>query len=167
MLLTKEDVEFISQKTRLSIRKTKLLTEEERDLSLILDQLSSGSISKEEIAKLSFPTIIKYVVFKHSKDFNFPLPEKIYVCQIIEKHFPVIARSKIFRSFPKDRNNKDFAEYCLILVGLFSHKLKPEEYKKYKNYLIFFKTDDFPTLYDKFDSWVSVFTKMKTQELFS
>ena len=170
MLVTKEDVEFIAKKTNLSNRKAKLLTEEERDLSLVLDELSDNLITKEELNKLSFATIIKYIIFRYSKDSNprISLNEKTYVCSLIEKNFPLISRSKIIKSIPKDKQCAEFAEYCFVLVGFFSHRLKAGEYKNYKNYLIYFKVNsDWPEIYDNLDDWLSIFHQMKTQEFFN
>ncbi len=169
MILTKDDIEFVAKKTKLSIKKAKLLMEEPDDLNLVLNELSMMEITREDCEKLSFETIVKYIIFKFSNLLAYPLSEKSYICQVIVKHFPYISRSKEFKPYPKiQNNNQDYAEYCLILLGFFSHRLKPEQYRNYKKYLEFYRqSEHLNHIFRHLDQWFEVFNKMKKTEIFS
>ena len=169
MVITKEDINYISQKTNLSVRKTKTLTEEQRDLDLVINELSANEISQKELLVLSFPVIARYIIFRFSHKYSYDISEKSYVCDLITKHFPLASRNKIPRPFPKEKENQDFAEYSLILVGFFSHRLKPDIYKKYRDYAYnYFKyyqeTEDFGR---HLEVWLEIFARMRKEEIFS
>lgn len=166
MVLTKDDVDFIAKQTNLSRRKAKILVEEDRDLNLVLNQLIEKPISKDDITALSFQIIVKYIILKFSRDYDYDIAEKSYVSEIIIKHFPTIARSNILKSIPKDSEDINFAEYCLVLLGFFNHRLKSHQFKNYRDYLYYFRAVN-PEFHSHLNGWMEIFTTMKTQEIFN
>ncbi len=164
-MLTKADLTFLGKYTKLSQKKIKLLTEEPQDLALILDVLTTAKITKEELLSLSFEVIIKYIVFRLSHNLNYPITEKIYVCDMISRHFPYISRSKKLKPLPKDYN-KDFAEYTFVLLGLFDHRLDQKEKFKYSHHLKYFRDCTESGVYTHLKEWFQICTQIKTQEIF-
>lgn len=167
-MLSSEDINFISKKIKLSIKKTKTLIEDPIDLNLILDEISQHNFIREEFLNLSFELISRIVVFKFGREPNIDLSEKSYIADILIKHFPVILRYKTIRPIPSNPNSREFAEYCLILLGLFGHKVFKEKVGKYKSYVLnFYKSfEQQKTLHSNLSLWFKIFEKIRTEEIF-
>lgn len=165
MVLNKADIAFLAKRTNLSQKKVKLLTEDPRDLALVLDALTTAKVSKEEILSLSFEVIIKYVIFKFSHHLDYDISEKLYICEMISKYFPYISRSDKLKPLPINLN-KDFAEYCFVLTGLFKHRLNKKQSTQYDFYTKFFRDSEFPQLYNHLKEWYKICEQIKTQEIF-
>jgi hypothetical protein len=165
MFLTAEDIAFISKLTNLSHRKTRLLSEEPRDLILILNAVSDFQVTKRETNAISFDLMAKFAISRFVGDRNIGLDEQLYVSELVAKYFPLIIRGEKLRTVPKNENDKEFAEYAFILIGLFSHKIAAGLYSKYRQYLFLFRSE-YPELYEHIEDWIYIFNQMKSQEIF-
>lgn len=76
------DLKLISKKTKLDIQRASVLTEEDKDTNLILNEISD-KIKDKELENITFPTYCKIMVFKLSKNKDLPVEDKAYVSKII------------------------------------------------------------------------------------
>lgn len=164
-MLSSDDVTFLAKHTKLSKKKVKLLTEEPRDLALVLDAITTAKITKDEIISLSFDIVIKYVVFRFSHHFDYSISEKLYISEVLSKHFPYISRSEIFKPVSKHLT-RDLAEYSFVLLGLFKHRLTPKQSIQYEGALKYFRDSEHSDLYSHLAEWFEICNKIKTQEVF-
>lgn len=167
MFLSKKDVEFLSKKTKLSIKKVKLLTEEEGDLNLVLEQITTAPPTKAELSSLSFGLLIKVVIYHYSRSSKIDIKEKSYISSLFEKYIAAIYHSKLFKSVPKNKQDKDFAEYLFVLLGFFSDKIDANEHKKYKSYLYDYlrNDDDHRELFKNLEKWFDILNRIKSQDI--
>ena len=135
MKLSNEDIEYISLETKLSRDKATLLCEEERDLNLVLDAISSSfSKSKLDTNKLSYSVYVKLVTFKNSKDTRFEIEEKAYVASSVLRYLNQLKSRVKYDILNSKTVDEKFCQYSLVASGLFSQKLKAESLSK-KNIL--------------------------------
>ncbi len=125
-LLLDNDLSYVSKKIRLSISKTAVLTEENTDLSLILDFISeSPTFKKSDKYKLNFPTYCKLLIHKYTHGQNISLNDKNIVSEALNLHFYTLKKKSACR-MPVPIKIKDLenAGFYLILVGIFENKFK-------------------------------------------
>jgi len=114
--LNDRDVNFLSKLTKLSVDKVKKLTEEKADIDLIIDSVCNKKHTKKDMKLLSIGFYIRYLVFKHSKKYNFNLSEKTYMADAFLTQLPLILE-KIDLSLEK--LNESRSQNIIIMLGLF------------------------------------------------
>ncbi len=127
MKLQNDDISYISARTRLSFDRALHLCEEERDANLVLDAISAefSKICLTEFS-LSYPTYVRLVLFKHSKDKNLDIDEKVYVAKSISIYLNQLKNKVKPELLKQDKPDEKACQYSLVASGLFDSKLAPE-----------------------------------------
>lgn len=122
-MLSEKDLLFISKIINLSLDKTRILTEEESDLNLILSKIAEKNIPTKKLSNVSFGLKCKLFVFTAAISSSFSIEEKSYVAKCISEHYFSIKR-RINLSLISDKNLTEKASgYYLVVSGLFYDKI--------------------------------------------
>ena len=114
--LLSSDIDFIAKKINLSRSKALSLIEEERDMNLVLNEISK-TVTKEEAKTLSPNLYHKICVFRFSQKQSFDINEKSYIADAISKHYSHIKRRKsqiVVNGNPTERGS----QYLLVATAL-------------------------------------------------
>jgi hypothetical protein len=110
------DVYLMLDKTHLDVKKLLSLVEEERDYNLLVNSIAS-SMSQEEIKSLinniSHGLLVKLAFYNSSKDKNYDIEDKSYVCAIVQTNYKYIYK----KGYLLDSNQ---SEEKLHLLQLFN-----------------------------------------------
>jgi hypothetical protein len=117
---TNTDYEYIARKINLPLAKTMSLCEEERDLNLVLNEVSKV-FKKSEASELSYELYVKLVFLLRSQDVPFNLEEKIYVANAATEYINLLKSNKA--KAPTREKSEQYSKYHFILAGLFDGKL--------------------------------------------
>ncbi len=123
--IEKNDLKFIAEKTRLAVSKVKSLTEEERDVDLLLNEICLMNLGKDDQKRISFPIYCKLVTYKISAEFDFSSSDKAHVAESIAKYHQSLKKAIDFKIFADlKKPSPEAAQYLLVLSGLHKDKLK-------------------------------------------
>ena len=128
-----KDFKYISQKFNIPPPTLKKITEEEKDVNLLLDSLSVGKIQNTDAKFFNYLTYLKLIVFRYSYDTNFDIEEKIYVASCIYCYYLKIKKCLDFKLLMSKNISEERSQYYLILAGFYydrvTMKLFPENYE--------------------------------------
>lgn len=167
--LNSKDVEYISKKTGLNKQKTVLLTEEEGDLNLVLNEISP-SFKKEEAANLSLPIYSKLLIFNKSLTTCWEINEKVYVSDAISKYYPEILAKNQFKSIPKKEGMTETQTvYFFVLYNLYRQKLKKNIFNERLDGYVkqSFLLNDKREVHYHYEKWRAIFNTITEENLLS
>jgi hypothetical protein len=168
MPLNKQDFDYTLKKLSLSPPLLEKITETERDTNLLLSELSTKNIKREDINNLSFLTYVKLLVFRYSYDTGFGLDEKIYVAQSVCQFFPEIKRELNFKLISsKDGPSEKKSQYFLVLSGFYYDVVSPQFfYDGYKAFIAngFRKNEKLRGLSDNVEDWLVILREIHTKK---
>lgn len=164
MSLSKADIEYIASKTKLSTEKTILLTEEEKDLNLVLEQLVKEPLSKNELNPLSRLTAIKLIILRFSRETNFPLREKMYVATVINKHLPVIKRRESLQIID-DAPYEEMAGFCFVALGLAQETVNKDNENILDSAIENFDKANISNMSSHCVEWINILHNIKKQKI--
>ncbi|MEK6883961.1 MAG: hypothetical protein AABY22_30305 [Nanoarchaeota archaeon] len=96
-----------------------LLTEDENDFNLCLDEISKNEITEEEerILKISLELFARLIVFQFSRPYHYNLNEGAYVSHCINIFSTIQGKSSVLLEVK--RPSEEISQYYLILLGFF------------------------------------------------
>ena len=158
-LITENDAKILASMTRLSVKNLKNLTEESRDLSLLLLSLSK-KFTLSSAKNLSLLPYYRVAFLTHTSE-NFPLEETSYVSDSVAKFLPKLAETGYIKKLENKKPNEESAQYRLVTCGL-----SPSP-KKIQIIDTYFRTHNRRELANHLDKWISIFNLMKSAGWFS
>ena len=122
MILDEKDLKYIARKLASSSKILKGLTEENRDVDLLLNSVSVKRIKKEDSLKISPLTYIKLIVFRYSYDSNFNIDEKDYIAKTIYTYYTSINVYYDYSLINTSKLGEKKSQYLLVLAGFFHER---------------------------------------------
>ncbi len=132
--LTSVDLNYISNKIKLSPERTNTLIEEDFDKNLVIDQICLIPFPEDSILNISFELFVKITIFKFFKKSKLVINDKIFIANSIIKHYKQV-KSKKFIPI-KGTPNFDETQYLLTYLGIFKRFEDPEDLKFFRDKLI-------------------------------
>lgn len=113
--LSQNDIKFLCYHTKLSPEKLLLLTEEERDLDLVLDSISAAGLKNKVILRdLSKRIRVKLVFFNLSKGQNCDISQKSMISNILFDNYDEIYCGKASKI---KKINKNIQQLIGVIKG--------------------------------------------------
>jgi hypothetical protein len=125
MKLSLTDYEYIARKTKLPLERAMLICEDERDLNLVLNEVSKD-FKKEESFNLTYELYVRLVFLHKSQHIPYELDEKIYVANAATEYINAFKKGK--PKAPAKELSEQFSKYYFVLAGLFDAKLVPNAF---------------------------------------
>lgn len=171
-MTNRADLEFLAGKTKLSFVRVKPLTEEPRDLQLLLNEISKNISSQEELSKVSLQNKFRIIFYKFSQDKDFSLEHKTLAADIISNNYEKLKKRKNLLKIQEGRLDEKFAEkfaqYYFSMLCLHEFKTISKTnhlIEHYLNYLVNCfalcgKRDFSRTIED----WIKIVAKIKKEK---
>lgn len=173
-MINASDVEYIAKNTGLSEERVIILTEQEKDFNLLINEISQKDID-DGLLTLSFPLYTKLSVFKITYNLNYHINEKAYVSETISEVFPKLSKDKIENTLIQEdwdfleTPNEELAQYYFVLLGIFHESLNRRR-RSYPNPNLFFnKAKEGFYLSNKKDlanhlqEWIKILRRMREE----
>lgn len=166
--LSEKDLRFLCDRLNLPAEKVRLLSEEERDLDLILEQIALFGLWEREPLNISDELFFKIVVFKNAKDYPFDITEKSYIAKCLAQEMPkIISKRAFIRKRGKAGENE--SRYYLVMLGLFDEFLLKKENQSKHFFLKYiddgFRKDNKRDVANHLSDWLKIFSKIKEETL--
>lgn len=155
-------------------KQAKMLTEEERDIQLIFESLSTKeNITKDELLRLSFPSYCRFLVYKYAPA-SISLEDKTYLADTIAANYSKFKKIKhIRKSSAKldEAKAEQIAQYYLTALCLFANNMKKFVGKYPKDFWINLTNNAFclagkRDFAYKLDTYIEIIQKIKMEKWF-
>lgn len=163
MPLNDQDIRYVAKKLSLPKKIVEKITEEESDANLVLEQVSTHPLKKEDLSNITLLTYIKLLVYRYSSDTKFDINQKLYVSKCIYYHYNAIRKCLDYQLVTQKGFNEQKSQYLLVLVGLF-HDIMPPAMFKNVNYIIgegFRNREETRDIARNIEIWVEILKEIK------
>jgi hypothetical protein len=147
------DIAFIAKKTNLSRNKASLLIEKERDLNLVLNEISK-TVTQEEAQCLNSNLYHRICVYKYSQSRDFDIDEKTYVADAIFAHLPKIQKKSLKSVSVGAKPTEQSSQYLLVAKGVKKAKINPNAIDAG------FRVNGRRDIANHLDEWLDILTKI-------
>lgn len=158
MGLSRLEIKYITKKLVVPDITVVKLTEDDRDLNLLLNEVSIRGIKREDRLKISSLNYIKLVVYRYSYDTGFDINEKTYIAQTVYLHYLPIKNCFDYNLITKSRGDER-SRHFLIVASFFSDKIPIKIiYPNYKKEIVegFSKLEKLPNLSKNSQNWEDI-----------